>query len=153
MKLDSGTKKELNANDFKIAVIISMYNFSIGKMILNSCVGYLKKATAEVEIIKVPGALEIPFAASKLVKYNKFDALIALGIVIKGETLHFELVSYESHRALMDIGLQYEIPIIFGIICANNKKQALERASSDKLDKGKEFAIAAIEMAQLNNQK
>ncbi len=153
MRIDAETKQEFNASGLKIAVIISNYNFSIGENLLNSCVRQLKKAKAEIEIIRVPGALEIAFTASKLAKQKTFDAVVALGVVIKGETLHFEIVSFESHRALMDISLKYEIPIIFGIICANNEKQALDRASSDKMDKGKEFAIAAIEMAQINNQK
>ncbi len=153
MQIDLPTTNQIKAPGLKIAIIISTYNYSIGEQLLNSCTEYLKASEVEFQILKVPGALEIPLLASKIAKQGECNVIITLGIVIKGETLHFEIVSFESHRALMDISLRYEIPIIFGIICANNKEQAMDRAAPDKLNKGKEFAIAAIRMALLNNKK
>lgn len=152
MRLDQIKQESLNGDGLNIAVIVSTYNYSIGQHLLTSCLDQLKISGSKTKMFSVPGTLEIPLMASRLAKSKRYDAIVTLGVVIKGETLHFEIVSFESHRALMDLSLRYDLPIIFGIICANNTKQALERVSSKGLDKGKEFAISALKMATINNQ-
>jgi 6,7-dimethyl-8-ribityllumazine synthase len=141
--------KNLNGKKLKIGIIFSRFNDSIGKELLKTTIEKLKKlGTKNIKIIEVPGTLEIPFAAAKLIKQKKLHAIIALGVVIKGETPHFDLVCQESHRGIMDLNLKGEIPIIFGIITAFNVKQAKER-----ICKGEEYAETAIEMAIIQPQK
>ncbi len=133
----------------KIAVIFSLFNSSIGNKLLKSTVENLIRlgvTEKNIHVFNVPGALEIPLAAHKI-SHKGYDAIIALGIVIKGDTYHFEIVSDESHRALMDISLKRKIPVVFGIICAYSEKQARDRADAKKMDKGREFAETAVEMA------
>jgi len=133
----------------KIAVVFSMFNSSIGNKLLKSTITNLIRlgvTEKNIHVFNVPGALEIPLAAQKI-SQKKYDAIIALGIVIKGDTYHFEIVSHESHRALMDVSLKRKIPVVFGIICTYSEKQARERADAKKMDKGREFAETAVEMA------
>lgn len=133
----------------KIGIIFSLFNSSIGNKLLESTVENLIKlgvTEKNINVFNVPGALEIPLAAQKITE-KKYDAIIALGIVIKGDTYHFEIVSDESHRALMDISLKRKIPVVFGIICAYSEKQARDRTDAKKMDKGREFAETAVEMA------
>lgn len=151
MKLDGSSKKTGHGNNLKIAIVFSEYNSSIGDILLKNTVSGLIDQGVDkksIRTIRVPGALEIPLAAMKASQLD-FDAIIALGIVLKGETSHYEIVSEQSHRALMDISLNYGIPVVFGIICAFTPKQALERADNKKLAKGREFAETAVEMANL----
>jgi len=152
MKTSKSTPEKLNGKPFKFAVILSRYNDDIGNELLkNTRETLLKHGTKEknIELFRVPGALEIPITANALALKDKYDALICLGVVIKGETPHFELVANECYRGLMDISLCSDTPIIFGILTTNTIKQAKERAAKSKMNKGKEFAEGAIEMAML----
>lgn len=148
--------KKLDGSGLKIAIVFSRFNKKIGEILLSNTVDSLTGSNVDpnnISILKVPGALEIPLAAKRLLEQKKYDALIALGIVLKGETYHFEIVSNESHRALMDLNMKYGIPVIFGIICAKDVKQARDRAKKESLDKGREFAETALEMALLFKRK
>jgi 6,7-dimethyl-8-ribityllumazine synthase len=152
MKTPQSSAEKLNGKAHKFAIIFSRYNDNIGNELLkNTQEALMACGTKEknIEIYRVPGALEIPIAANALAIKDKFDAIICLGVVIRGETPHFELVSRECYRGLMDISLCSDTPIIFGILTVNNVKQAKERASKSKMNKGKEFAESAIEMAML----
>ena len=101
-----------------------------------------------IKLIRVPGALELPFAAQKIIK-SKPNVVIALGAVIKGETNHYDFVCAETFRGLMKVQLKTETPIIFGVLTCEKVKQAKDRASKKGLNKGKSFALAAIMQAKL----
>jgi len=152
MKINSSKAQISNAKNLKIAVILSRFNDSLGNELYENTLQTLKKQgvkAGNIKLIRVPGALELPLAAKLLAKQKKFHAIIALGVVIKGETPHFEHVCTQSQRGLMDVQLQTEIPVIFGVITANTVKQAKDRVEKSKLNKGKEFSESAIEMAAL----
>lgn len=150
MKITTSKPPKLIGKNLRIAIIISRFNDSLGNILLKNTQEHLLKngvLSKNILTTKVPGALELPLAAKILAKTEKYDAIIALGIVIKGETSHYDIVSNESHHGLMQATLETEIPIIFGVITALNLKQAVDRVEKDKLNKGREFAESAIEMA------
>jgi 6,7-dimethyl-8-ribityllumazine synthase len=153
MKTASSSPK-LNGKDLRIAIILARYNDSIGMELYENALATLLKHQVQpenIKLIRVPGALELPLAAKLAAKTRKYGAIIALGVVIKGETSHYELVCENSHRGLMDAGLETGTPVIFGVITALNEQQARERADKDKLSKGREYAQSALEMAQIVN--
>ena len=132
----------------KIAVIVSQYWKELTQKLLNSCLKELKKeglSQKQIDIFKVPGSLEIPLLAKKLAKKRKYKGLIALGVVLKGKTLHFEQVSRECIRGCMKVSYDYEVPIAFEVICAYKKKDVLKRTTR----RGKEAALAILEMIRL----
>jgi len=152
MKTSKSTAQKLNGKAYKFAIILSRYNDDIGNELLKSTTETLVEYGTKqknIALFRVPGALEIPIIANVLALKDKYDAIICLGVVIRGDTPHFDLVANECYRGLMDISLCSDTPIIFGVLTTNNLKQAKDRASKKKLNKGKEFAEAAIEMAML----
>ena len=133
-----------NGKNKKIAIILPYFNEHIGLELLDETLKELLKAGVakkNIKIFRVPGALEIPFTAKKILKEQKFDAIIALGVVIRSETYHFELVCSETFHGLMQISLSALTPIIFGILTVENEKQARNR-----IKKGKDFARSALFM-------
>lgn len=150
MKLASSTSHKLNGKYLRIAIILPRFNDSQGNILCENTHATLLKHGVNknnIKLVRVPGALELPLTAKLLAKQKEYDAIIALGVVIKGETPHFDHVCTESQRGLMNVSLETELPIIFGIITALNLKQAMDRVQKNKLNKGKEFAQSAIEMA------
>ena len=136
----------------KVLIIISKYYEDISENLLKSATTFLKNKSFIFDIIEVPGALEIPQALNLKVNFSKnknllYEGCIALGCVIKGETYHFEIVSNESNRGLMDVALKYSFPLGNGIITAYNYNQALERS----FDKGGEAALACYELLKIKN--
>lgn len=132
----------------RIGIVQARFNSEVGTGLLSACVAELKLLGVEDEDIlhvTVPGALEIPLALQKLADTQQFDALIALGAVIRGETYHFELVSNESGAGITRIGLDYGIPIANAVLTTENDDQALERMH----EKGRDAARVAVEMANL----
>lgn len=137
-KIDKSTNKKL-----KIAIILPRFNDTLGTILLKNTTEELDNlGVKNVKIYRVPGTLELPFASLKIALSKKFHAIIALGIVIRGETKHFELVTQTAYQGLMEVVLDEDTPIIFGVLAVENEKQAKAR-----LNKGKEFAQAAVEMA------
>lgn len=132
----------------RIAIVMSRFNTDVSEGLLSACAATLIKRgvrEADIRIVSVPGALETPLALKKLACSGKYDALIALGAVIRGETYHFEIVSNESARGVMSVQLDTGVPIANGILTTENDDQALARMGA----KGAECAVAAIEMANL----
>lgn len=132
---------EKNKN-LKIAVILPYFNESIGLKLLNSAKKELIKNNVQeknIEIIRVAGALEIPFACQKTIKKKKIDAIIALGVIIRGETSHYNLVAKNTFQGIMEVQLKTGIPISFGILACDNTKQAKAR-----INKGTQAALAAL---------
>jgi len=156
MKINQSTPHFDNMSSARIAIIMSKYNDSLGNQLRENVEKTLIKhevPAKNIQTFLVPGALEIPFVAKKLIaQKNTFDAIITLGLVIKGDTYHFEVVCNESYRALMDLNLQSPIPIIYGILTVNTIEQAQIRVDSQGLNKGEEFALAALEMITINKK-
>jgi 6,7-dimethyl-8-ribityllumazine synthase len=149
MKIIEGS---LNADKFKFAVILARFNESIGKNLLEGAVDCLKRHGASeknIDIIKVPGAFEIPLAADKAATSKKYDAVICLGIVIRGATPHFDFVAGGASQGIMQVSLKYSLPVTFGVLTTDTIEQAIERAGTKSGNKGWDAALTAIEMADL----
>lgn len=139
----------------KLAIIAGYFYSDIcDKLIQCSFDSVVKFGAKEenIDIYYIPGAFEAPLMAKLLAKQNKYDGIMALGAVIKGETPHFDYVCQEAARGIANVSYDFEIPVTFGIITANNKEHAEGRAGGYKGNKGEEAAIAMIEMIYLNKQ-
>ena len=133
--------------DRRVAIVLSRFNPQVGDGLLRGALRALSEAGVgddRIVIASVPGALETPLALQRVAQGRKFDALIALGAVIRGDTYHFEIVANESARGLMDVMLECGTPIANGILTTDDEKQAAAR-----LDKGAEAVRVAVEMARL----
>jgi 6,7-dimethyl-8-ribityllumazine synthase len=128
----------------RIGVVHSRFNEDICNALLETARAELKKAGAVAEFVAVAGALEIPLALQWMAQSGRFDALAAIGAVIRGDTYHFEVVSNESARGVMDVALETGLPVANGILTVDTEEQALARK-----DKGAEAVRVAIEMARL----
>ena len=138
----------LNGGKLAIGIVMSRFNQDIGEGLLSVCTCELKRlgvAERDIRLATVPGALELPLALQAMARSGRFDALIALGAVIRGETYHFEIVANDSCRALMQVQLESGIPIANGILTCEDDDQALARMQQ----KGTDCAQAAVEMANL----
>ena len=143
---------QLIAKGKKFAIVVSRFNDFISKRLLEGAIDTLMRHGAkdsEIEAVWVPGAFEIPVVASKIAKSKKFDAVICIGAVIKGSTPHFEYVAGEAAKGVAKVSLDTGIPVIFGVITAENLEQAIERAGTKDGNKGRDAAISAIEMVNL----
>jgi 6,7-dimethyl-8-ribityllumazine synthase len=132
----------------KVGIVVSRFNNDIGEGLLSSCTATLLKQGVEardIRVVTVPGALETPLVLQKMAQSGKYDALVALGAVIRGETYHFEIVSNASSGGVSSVQLETGVPIANGILTTENDDQALARM----MEKGADCAIAAIEMANL----
>jgi 6,7-dimethyl-8-ribityllumazine synthase len=139
---------DVSGVQLRIGIVVARFNQKVGEALLAACVeelGRLGVNLADVQVASVPGALEIPLTLQKLASTGKFDALIALGAVIRGETYHFEVVSNESASGVMAVQLDTGIPVANGILTTDTDAQALARVA----DKGRDCARAALEMARL----
>jgi 6,7-dimethyl-8-ribityllumazine synthase len=140
--------RNLNAAGLRIGLVMSRFNLPVCEGLLSACVAELKRlgvADSDMSIANVPGALEIPLVLQTMAQSGAFDALIALGAVIRGETYHFEVVSNDACRALMDVQLDTGIPVANGILTCENDEQAEVRMQP----KGVDCAQVAVEMANL----
>jgi 6,7-dimethyl-8-ribityllumazine synthase len=132
----------------RVGIVVSRFNNDIGEGLLSSCTATLLKQgveTRDIRVVTVPGALETPLVLQKMAQSGKYDALVALGAVIRGETYHFEIVSNASSGGVSSVQLETGVPIANGILTTENDDQALARM----MEKGADCAIAAIEMANL----
>ena len=138
----------MTGEDLRIGIVQARFNADVGHGLLSSCLAELKRlgvADEDSLHVTVPGALEVPLALQKMAETQQFDALIALGAVIRGETYHFELVSNESGAGITRIGLDYGIPIANAILTTETDEQAEVRMA----EKGADAAKVAVEMANL----
>lgn len=139
---------DLDGSGLRIGIVMSRYNQEIGEGLLSSCTAALVKhgvSASDMLIVTVPGALEAPIVLQKMANSGRFDALVALGAVVRGETYHFEVVANESAGGITSVTLDAGVPIANGILTTDDEDQALARMSQ----KGTECALAAIEMANL----
>lgn len=152
MKIFEGS---LSAKDKKIFVVISRFNEFISSKLLEGCRDALKRHGMndnDLGVAWVPGAFEIPMVAKKAASSGKYDAVICLGAVIRGDTPHFEFVASESAKGVALAGIETGVPVIYGILTTDNLEQAIERAGTKAGNKGFEAAQAAMEMIDLYRQ-
>ena len=145
----------LDASKLKVAIIVSRFNDLISKGLLDGALDCLKRHGAKdesVDVIWAPGSFEVPLAAKKVATSGKYNAIICLGAVIRGATPHFEYVASEAAKGIAKVSLDTGVPVIFGIVTADNLEQALERAGAKPGNKGFAAAQSAIELANLVNQ-
>jgi len=143
---------KLSAKGMKFGIVVSRFNDFICERLLAGAVDVLLRNGAEdkdIEILKVPGAFEIPQVARKIALTKKYDAIICLGAVIRGATPHFDYIASEVSKGIAMVGMESDVPVAFGVLTTDNLEQAIERAGSKAGNKGWDAALSAIEMANL----
>jgi len=143
---------QLSAKGKSFALIVSRFNDFISERLQNGAIDALKRNGADesdITIVKVPGAFEIPLIAQKMASSNKYDAIIAIGAVIRGSTSHYDYVCAEVSKGIASVSLNTGIPVLFGVLTTDTIEQAIERAGSKAGNKGFEAAMAAIEMVKI----
>jgi 6,7-dimethyl-8-ribityllumazine synthase len=146
---------KLDAKGGRFGIVISRYNSFISNRLLTGALDALGRngaAPDDITIVWVPGAFEIPFAARKMALTENYDAVICLGVLIRGETPHFDYISSVVTRGIGAVGLEAGIPVIYGVLTCNTMEQAAERAGLKSGNKGFDAAMSAIEMFQLQKQ-
>ncbi len=143
----------LAAPQAKIAIVISRFNSFINEQLLAGAIDTLKR-TGQVEddnitVVRVPGAVELPLAAKRVAASKKYDAIIALGTVIRGGTPHFEFVANECNKGLAQVSMDFDTPVAFGVLTTDSIDQAIERAGTKMGNKGSEAALSALEMVNV----
>ena len=140
----------LIAEGKKFAIVVSRFNDFITDRLVGGAVDALVRCGAkdgDIEVFKVPGAFEIPLIAKKVAQKGRHNAVICLGAVIRGATPHFDYVSAEVSKGIAMVGLEAEVPVIFGIVTTDTIEQAIERAGTKAGNKGRSAALSAVEMA------
>ena len=143
---------KLNAQDLRFGIVLSRFNHLIGDRLLEGALDILRRHGAAEEnlaVARVPGAFEIPLAAQQMAKSGRYDAVIALGAVIRGATAHFDYVAGPLASSLAAVALETGVPVLFGVLTTDTIEQAVERAGTKAGNKGADVAAAAIEMANL----
>ena len=141
-----------NARGLRFGVVVSRFNdFITGNLLTGALDVFSQYGVDEddLKVLKVPGAFEIPQAAKKLCSTGNFDAIVCLGAVIRGETSHFDYICAEASRGVGQVGMEFNVPVLFGVLTTENLEQAVARSGSGSSNKGRETALAAIEMATL----
>lgn len=142
----------LKADGKKFAIIVARFNSFISDKLLEGALDTLLRSGAldeDIDVARVPGAFEIPLIAKKMAASHKYDAVICLGVVIRGATPHFDVVVNEVSKGSAQVGLETGVPVIFGVLTTETIEQAIERSGTKAGNKGAEVAVAAIEMANL----
>lgn len=142
----------LDASGKRFALVIARFNSFIVEQLVTGALDAIVRNGGDLDAVsmyRVPGGFELPVVAKKIAATGKFDAIIALGAVIRGSTPHFDYVANEATKGLAHVGLDYTLPIAFGVLTVDTIEQAIERAGTKAGNKGAEAALAAIEMADL----
>lgn len=146
------TEGDLVVRDLRFALVVSRFNDFVVEPLVRGAVDALRRHGAtdkQIEIVRVPGAFDLPIVARKLAQSRRFEALIALGAVIRGQTPHFDYVAGECASGLARIALESGVPIGFGVLTTDTVEQAVDRAGGKAGNKGADAALAALEMANL----
>ena len=142
----------LNGQGFRFAIVASRWNDFISSRLVEGALDALERLGAEekqVEVFRVPGAFEIPLLALRLAESEKFDAIICIGTIIRGQTPHFEYIAGEVTRGIGEAGLQTGVPVVYGVVTADTVDQAIDRAGVKLGNKGFEAATTAVELVNL----
>lgn len=145
-------KADLIAKGKRFGIIVSRFNEFISSKLLEGAIDTLAQhgvKEEDVSVVWVPGSFEIPMVAKKLAEGKKYDAVICLGAIIRGETPHFDFIASEAAKGIAKVGMDSDIPCVFGVITTDNLEQALDRAGTKSGNKGREAAKTAIEMCNL----
>ncbi|MCR4671655.1 MAG: 6,7-dimethyl-8-ribityllumazine synthase [Lachnospiraceae bacterium] len=143
---------KLNGQGMKIGIVCARFNEFITSKLLGGALDALLRhgvAEEDIDVCWVPGAFEIPVTAQKMAKSGKYDAVLALGAVIRGATSHYDYVCAEVSKGIAQVTLQTEVPVLFGVLTTNTIEQAVERAGTKAGNKGSDVAVSAIEMVDL----
>ena len=144
------------APEAKIAIVISRFNSFINESLLAGAIDSLKRfgqvSEDNITIVRVPGAVELPLVTQRVAATKQFDAIIALGTVIRGGTPHFEFVAGECNKGLAQVAMDYDVPVAFGVLTTDTIEQAIERAGTKAGNKGSEAALSALEMFNVLHQ-
>ncbi len=146
---------DLSASGLRFGIVVSRFNSFITERLLSAAVDALERAGAEnkdVDVVHVPGAFELPLAAKKLAATGRYDALIAIGCVLRGETTHYDYVCLETARGLQLAQMDSGLPVIFCVLTCDTLEQAIDRAGLKGGNKGFEAGLGAIEMARLSRK-
>ena len=142
----------LNAEGFRFAIVASRWNDFLTSKLVDGALDALQSLGASesaVEIFMVPGSFELPLTAKKVAESGKFDAVIAIGVVIRGETPHFDYVAGEAAKGVGQVGMQTGVPVMFGVVTTNTLEQAINRSGVKAGNKGYEAAMSAVEIVNL----
>ena len=145
----------LRADGKKFGIIVARFNSFIGERLVEGAIDSLVRSGAadeDIEVLRVPGAFEIPLVAQRMAKSGRYDAVICLGAVIRGATPHFDFVANEAAKGIAVAMMEADLPIIFGILTTDTIEQAIERAGTKAGNKGADCAMTAIEMVNLLDQ-
>jgi 6,7-dimethyl-8-ribityllumazine synthase len=143
---------KLDATGLKVGLAVSRFNSFISERLLEGAIDALRRHGADendLDVVRVPGAFELPMVTKKMVESGKYDAVICLGAVIRGATPHFDYVSAEVTKGIASVSLDAGVPVAFGVLTTDNIEQAVERAGSKSGNKGFEAAVTIIEMVNL----
>ncbi|HHL40808.1 MAG TPA: 6,7-dimethyl-8-ribityllumazine synthase [Deltaproteobacteria bacterium] len=143
---------KLSAAGLKTAIVVSRFNEFLGERLVEGAVDTLLRSGAadeDIEIVKVPGAFEMPLATQRLAKSGRYDCVICLGVIVRGATPHFDYVAGEAARGIARTSLESGVPVAFGVVTADSLEQAIERSGTKSGNKGRDAALAAVEMANL----
>ena len=146
---------KLDGNGKKFGIVVSRFNAFIAERLLEGALDTLVRSGVkddDIVIARVPGAYEIPLVAQKMAATKKYDAIICLGVVIRGATPHFDFVANEAAKGIAVVSMEFNLPVMFGVLTTDSIEQAIERAGSKAGNKGSDCAAAAIEMINLMAQ-
>lgn len=145
-------ESKLIGTNLQIGIVVGRFNDFITDKLLEGAIDGLKRHGVEehcIDVVKVPGAFEVPYMAKQLIGYKKYDAIIGLGTVIRGATSHYDYVCNEAAKGIATVALAHNLPVIFGVVTTESIEQAIERAGTKAGNKGYDCAVSAIEMANL----
>ena len=143
---------DLNGQGLRVAVVVARFNELVTRPLLNAAIGTLTRygvVDDDINVVWVPGAFELPVVAKSLAKTSRFDAIVCLGAVIRGETGHYDMVAGNAARGISQVGVDPGVPTLFGVLTTENMDQALNRAGGKAGNMGANAAVAAIEPARL----
>ncbi|NTW53598.1 MAG: 6,7-dimethyl-8-ribityllumazine synthase [Chlorobaculum sp.] len=145
----------LNASGIRFALVVSRFNDFIGQKLVEGAIDCIVRhggSADEITIIRCPGAFELPSVTKKAAFSGKYDAIVTLGVIIRGSTPHFDVIAAEATKGIAHVGMESGIPVSFGVLTTENLEQAIERAGTKAGNKGFDAAMTAIEMANLYKQ-
>jgi 6,7-dimethyl-8-ribityllumazine synthase len=137
------------SENLRLAIVLSKYNSHIIDRLLKGCLSTLREngiSNDSITIVKVPGAYEIPIIVRKLVDKKMYDSIITLGAIIKGETPHFDIIANSCSLGIINLAIDHQVPIVFGVLTVNTIQQAIDRSGEEESNKGSEAASTALEM-------
>ena len=146
----------LDGTGKRFGIVLSRFNDMVGSRLLEGALDCLRRHGVPedgIRVVRVPGSFEIPFLAGRMASGGKYDAVICLGAVVRGDTPHFDYVAGEVAKGVNRVALDSGVPVIFGIVTADSTDQALERAGAKKGNRGWDAALAALEMASLGGEE